>query len=1010
MALLIELLRPEDLLALVIEAINLRVDVTTAGDPKLVREVPANAAYLIVHFPPQSIAEQAFFEVDPHIQTNPKAGVLPPAAPGLPATADPLLPPGQVGARMASPSRLVFRLPQTVASIPFEMASLLDWSGLELIVSPIARGKVLPAPLVAPTALQTSLEIPWRLALSPSSNVTWNHATDPVTYRGRTELWHTRLASLHSEVEGTDTVLVPLEASEQDPVPLRALWTPGFRDHLALPDHNTDSRPFLSAMSERDRSQIVILTSGVSGYLEQATPGTPPTPWVPQPVQASRLFLSSLGGWLDSRGAWEPQPFYRIPGLRTVELPTQALDLAEWVHQAAQGRDQYVRIVYDGFLYPFGHRASLIKVTERKFVPADGGLPVAYMMQHMYIVVREREKTYPPGTFANQGREMPLWQKVTVETKVTPSIDPPAYLSGGTLDSFWVQVDKEDFQFHLSAIDLAGAKVNFLASVIFFGMGETQPDFIRTEYAGSGERRACSVAGQKVAYAAPSAGDTIHATTNLYFDTQSVSPGHPGSGPPYPVAPFQPLLHQADVHVSSLDILLGTTTPVTIAFYQPYLAHDLDGQAGVFATITSAVPQIAFTAEKSGGLSTPALSVQGLSARKGVTSGSLDDAAAGVINPDMFFTDGAMLFGTVPIKKLIKTSGSTADAGPNAPEISTKLKPNNKNPSKSVTKIQWAPELQDYPGPPVEVTFGPTAALTLEAVITRDLQGGPPVTVVNGELTDFTLLILDVVQLQIISLAFASKDGEKTKVKAQLPESQAIAFQAALSFVQTLAEILPKGIFSAGLSVKLDPDKIVVSLTIGLPPLSIGVFSLENITVMTGLDLPYIDGKPGFEFAFAKRSSPFLLTIECLGGGGFVHLIVTADGVQMVEGALEFGGEFSLNLGVASGGVHILAGIYFQVTNKSTTVSGFVDIGGEVSVLGIISVSIDLNLSLSFTVAGGKKTIQGKATLTISVHVIFFSVSVQLSVERSFSSGNGDPRVEQLIDAPQWATYAAAFA
>jgi hypothetical protein len=132
--------------------------------------------------------------------------------------------------------------------------------------------------------------------------------------------------------------------------------------------------------------------------------------------------------------------------------------------------------------------------------------------------------------------------------------------------------------------------------------------------------------------------------------------------------------------------------------------------------------------------------------------------------------------------------------------------------------------------------------------------------------------------------------------------------------------------------------------------------------------------------------------------------------VQMVEGSLEFGGSFSIDLGVASGGVHVLAGIYFQLKSNYTDLTGFVDIGGEVSVLGIISISIDLNLSLSFIIANGTKTVQGRATLSISVHVLFFGISVSVSVEKSFSSGNSDPKMGDVISAQQWADYAAGFA
>jgi hypothetical protein len=132
--------------------------------------------------------------------------------------------------------------------------------------------------------------------------------------------------------------------------------------------------------------------------------------------------------------------------------------------------------------------------------------------------------------------------------------------------------------------------------------------------------------------------------------------------------------------------------------------------------------------------------------------------------------------------------------------------------------------------------------------------------------------------------------------------------------------------------------------------------------------------------------------------------------VQMVEGSLEFGGEFSLDIGVASGSVHAMAGIYFKLSGSSSDLTGFVDIGGEVSVLGIISISMDLNLSLSYETSNGKSMVQGRATMSVSVHVLFFSASVSISVERSFGSEPGDPRVENVLTAGQWSEYASAFA
>ena len=86
----------------------------------------------------------------------------------------------------------------------------------------------------------------------------------------------------------------------------------------------------------------------------------------------------ALGGWLTSRGAWLYPVSYLLrdirvpgaaPGLPAEPGPAVApenvvpLDLIEWDHLATQGRDHYVKIVYEGYLYPFGHRATLVKVT-----------------------------------------------------------------------------------------------------------------------------------------------------------------------------------------------------------------------------------------------------------------------------------------------------------------------------------------------------------------------------------------------------------------------------------------------------------------------------------------------------------------------------------------------------------------------------------------------------------------------------------------------------------------------
>lgn len=1045
MPLSFDLLRPEDLLALTIELRNFRLDKSDPKKPLLRIDKAADPAYLILHFPPQSIVEQAFFETS--ALAPPTYNVPPPPAPAPPpdpGTSDALLPPGQVPARMTPPSRLVFRAPKDMKPLPLSMEALLDWSGLKLSVSPTAGvapgGKGNPGlTIAAPKDVETALEIPYRLILSPNADVGWLHAKLPVTHAGRTELWHTRMARLVKE--GKPPTEVPVDPTAQNTIPLRAIWTPDFVGDASLPAFTSNNPPnFLTATTPRDRNEIVILTSGFNGYFalqkDPKTGGFNRVPFVPKPVQASRVFLTSLGGWLSSRGHWDPLANYNLhtflkplPNLesRAFEIPVESLELSEWDHIATMGRDHYVKIVYEGFLYPFGHRASLVKVTERKFIGSDEGVvnfPVAYLRQHMYIVVREVEKSYTgtPNLYTYKGLEMPLRNQVTLKTVVTPDINQPAFsMVSGASDSFWVQVGSTDFPFHVVAQDVAASLIDFHAPLIFMPVSENSPGAVQKEYAtfASGERRACKVHAKNMAYADPAAGDTVLKTKTLYFDTQLTQ-----TAPPYGDVPFLPKFddqNAAAVNIPALEALTGQSPDVNIHLYKQYLVNgSVDPNAGVFAEINTP-PPVGFTADKAGGFATPKLGVSAVSARKGLVGGKSDDAAAGFIDPASFFGDvTAKLFGTIPLQDLIPIDPTTlkALADKNAPEIRTHFTPNQKHPTKVTTVVNWAPDLQGYPAnptssDPLEVQFdtnGNKSALNLQATLVRHFDGSPPTSQVHGDLSNFLITLFGVIGLQINSITFDSKNGSKTLVAAHLPASNPMQFLGALAFVQKLAEILPPGIFGgAGPAITLTPTFIRASFTIGLPPISVGVLAIENIAITTGLDLPYLDGKPGFEFAFASRSKPFLITVECLGGGGFVHLIINADGVQMVEGALEFGGEFSIDLGVASGGVHIMAGIYFQLTDTSTTLTGFVDIGGEVSVLGIISISIDLNLSLSFIHNQFGNKVQGRATLSISVHVLFFGISVSVSVERTFGDHGGDPRMKNLIDPSAWAAYCTAI-
>ena len=58
----VQLLRPDDLLDLYIETVNLKSNKENPNNPILMQDDSSQPSFLIIKFPPQNIAEQAFYD------------------------------------------------------------------------------------------------------------------------------------------------------------------------------------------------------------------------------------------------------------------------------------------------------------------------------------------------------------------------------------------------------------------------------------------------------------------------------------------------------------------------------------------------------------------------------------------------------------------------------------------------------------------------------------------------------------------------------------------------------------------------------------------------------------------------------------------------------------------------------------------------------------------------------------------------------------------------------------
>ena len=579
-----------------------------------------------------------------------------------------------------------------------------------------------------------------------------------------------------------------------------------------------------------------------------------------------------------------------------------------------------------------------------------------------------------------------------ITTLITPPLDPATVVNGHY--AFFPTVNLEKFQFHLVGEDSEGQTSDRPTPLYFMELGGDASAAV-SKWNLSGETTR-DMGGQKVAFAeSATPGDTT-----LHVSTMTIE-ANPGPGDP----PFFPVMKQAAVNVPAIQQVSGGSGAMNIEFFPDYKTNDFK-PGGVFVqAVGGATLPVSFNGRQSGGVATPNLQVSGLSRRFGTVSGPIGDIGGGTFNPANFFADAhAVLFGVIPLSSFIQ-----AIFGDNTvPKLLTE-----RTPTRITTKLHFEPAVHDVEVGPVSLTFGPSSPhFTLDVVIDTPLAGGAPQTSVKGVLSDFALDLANVIKLTFQSLTFDAPAGKKLNLFADLPDDpDPLQFEGDLTFLNALRKCIPNNGFVDPPSLDVNPLGVTIGYTLAIPSIGVGVFSIENISLGAHLTLPFLPPSPlRFRFNFSEREHPFLVTVSLLGGGGFFAIELGPDGVEVLEASIEIGANVSISVVVASGNVHIMAGVYLKLdfaTNESQ-LTGYLRAGGTLDVLGLISASVEFYLGFTYYF-GPPCKIAGEATVTIEVHVLFFSASVHASLRREF----GDPRIsfQDLIDSQDvWTDYCQAFA
>ncbi len=888
-----------------------------------------------------------------------------------------------------------------------------------------------PGPRV-PSPDSTALELPYRLVVTPLAPAKWHHALTPVTRHGRTELWHTRLGSAEHR------------AGADPPGRVRALWSPDYRpadqieDLIRLisepsePPDVPQPDPDLLRMSldPVDRSMLVTLMAGFDAL-------TGGKRYRPISSQAKRLHLSALGALLEAEGQWQNLP--------------DGIDLQQWYHLATLGRDQYVRVVYKGYLCPFGHSASLVKVTEREFQPLGGKAArrAAVLRQRFYIVVRQRVREFSGAGQASRGRTFPF-HRVEILTSSTPNLAEPGVGSSAAVQVlppglaprmlFWPMMpgtaagSLADVMFDLAATDIVGQRTTFSMPLLFVGerADAQHADVVRSAYNATPAtpRRSAAFGGSSVAFAPvlpEGPFDPRLPTEALAFNVGAAT----GTIRPR----YNPEIETARVGIKPVQKLLSQPDFIAeVKYPEVYATSGFDelanaGQVFLQLTASRLLPFGSGPGEAKndaiGALASPQMQIVGLSRLTGPVAGkestnaaAVKDALAplisGKFDPAAFFSD-AKILGGVPLSEILEVSQNLT--GTDVPKTLTRDLPD-----RIETRFEWNTPVRKADTRNLLIPRAdpgrPDTRLIMNGIANRPLDPAAPASFqAEARLNNFKVNLFGFIILWFDEIRFSARDGQKPDVTVELHAGDdAVCFGGPLEFVNELRSFIPSNGFSDPPALTVTPSGIQSSFTLTLPAVQVGIFALSNAALGASFSLPFDSRPASVRFSFSERQSPFSLTVSLLGGGGFLALGVSSRGVTEIEAALEFGAAVAIDLGVASGGVEVKAGIYFHwlepIPGKgSVDLAGYVRIHGELTIIGIISVSLTFNLQLGYHKEGGKAVVYGEATLIVEVDILMFSTSVSVACRREFGGGAADPSFLDLVPNSQlWAEYCASFA
>lgn len=924
-----------------------------------------------------------------------------------------------VDARLAQPSRLAFTLPS--GGLPATRAGLLTWLECEPRVTSLGAypaGERIPPADVGygnPSAVQTAIEIPWFMILSPSDESGWEHPLAGPTRDGRTEVWQTRLATRTFDDKGAPT------GYDHSSDTVRVVW---LRDRQAARMLGTtpagivrtagaDDYPFEMRPNPQDRSDIGRLT----GMTSNAAGSAALKGGVAEPVEVD-LALSALGGTMRASGEWNE------PGVSS---------LTSWQQRTWDGRDTYIRTTRTGFVYPFAAPATLVEEVTREFLADRSGTVRAFERLSQRVIINVPSIDLDAADGVPHGGLGSPFSRVIFRTRATPPITGVATPLTGEWRGVTVFVPEipggEPFAFTVTGRDRAGRSITFDTPMLFAEdtlvslkpSGSARANFtktgsraLRTYFNGLPEaKRRANMRGVYVAFAPDGGADgsTSMPTASLDWHLEIGTPRGSSSDLARERRPYSfPRMHRATINVDGVSAMAGDSQYVDVSFPDVYLSGGIDGtKLGIYLEGIGS-QDVGAGAQRGGGISAPSMSVKGFGRATGAlpsdgqsgwpltwTGGAMPQIKPG----DML--KGFMLFGGISLADLLPSDIDMFQRGddglpdpslpnPQAPAFLTdrSFDVNLPDvPTEVFVRYEWRPELRNL-DPLLPTAEQAEFYILVEAkasALELDAYWKAEGALTNLRIDFFGPKVFAYVILERIG--FTAGSGRASDMQVEIGD---VEFGDALAFLSTMSRFLSFG-SGNGPILDIDADSITTGFSLAVPEIGLGAVTLSGLATRVAINLPFGRDPVRFELGFSSPSDPFAVTVMGIGGGGWFGLDVGLDGVEYLNIGALIKAALELDLGVAAGGVSCSFGLQYEISgvgrDTEMSLTAFLCIKGRVEVLGIVTIGIELCIGFTFPIPepGERFKLIGQATCTVKVKVCGIKKSVRITVRRTVTGG-----------------------